>query len=285
MAQKESSNNTERYFTQIQDKILESTFDLTVFDLYAVTRKYIPFTAAGNLYIFFHEIFLSPKKNEAKFLIIGDPAPKIGKEKYGLKDAKKEAKIINKKLKKIKNVSTTLLIGKKANAERIISELKKGYDFVHYTGHARFIVENPISQMKMESCINLNDRDLTASEIYNTLKKIPEVKRPIMVFLNACETGEEKFKSDEEFEKEISGLAQAFVRNNVNYIGSIWTIPVKMSKVFAVNFYYEILRGNSIGISLQEVKKDVYNQFVWYTLGWVSFILYGNPNLTLEIKK
>ena len=65
IAQKESNNNAEKYFSQVQEKILKSSFDLTIFDLYAVIRKYIPFTAAGNLYIFFHEIFLQQKKDES----------------------------------------------------------------------------------------------------------------------------------------------------------------------------------------------------------------------------
>lgn len=64
LAQKESNNDVKKYFSQIKEKILKTSFDLTIFDLYAVIRKYIPFTAGGNLYIFFHEIFLNQKKDE-----------------------------------------------------------------------------------------------------------------------------------------------------------------------------------------------------------------------------
>ena len=64
LVQKESNNNTEIYFSQIKEMILKSSFNLIIFDLYAVIRKYIPFTAAGNLYIFFHEIFLNQKIDE-----------------------------------------------------------------------------------------------------------------------------------------------------------------------------------------------------------------------------
>jgi len=60
LAQKE--NNEEKYFSQIKKQILDTSFDLTIFDLYGTIRKFIPFVGIGNAYIFFHEIYLEKEE-------------------------------------------------------------------------------------------------------------------------------------------------------------------------------------------------------------------------------
>jgi superfamily I DNA and/or RNA helicase len=80
LAQKESKNNLEKYFSQIKEKILQTSFELTIFDLYSVIRKFTPFTSSGNIYIFFHEMFLSPKDEAAE----ADKKNKKATDKYPL---------------------------------------------------------------------------------------------------------------------------------------------------------------------------------------------------------
>jgi len=64
IAQKE--NNVEKYFSQIKKQMLDTSFDLTIFDLYGTIRKFIPFIGIGNAYIFFHEMYLAKEEENEK---------------------------------------------------------------------------------------------------------------------------------------------------------------------------------------------------------------------------
>ena len=167
----------------------------------------------------------------------------------------------------------TVLIGSKdATYSKVISNLSGDYDFIHFTGHGKAIVDKPD-----ESGIQLNGGILTASEI----KDIPGDNPPVLVFINACESGLEQ----RGFENQIKGLASSFITNGINYIGSLWKIHDKVAYETSLSFYNELLWGKSIGESLKNAKKNTYDNFKGKRLGWASYILFGDPNLTLDKKK
>jgi len=68
-------------------------------------------------------------KEGINFLIVGDPS-------VNLPGAMLEATQLNEQISKIKRVNTKLLIGKDANRANFNNELQKGYDIIHYCGHA-----------------------------------------------------------------------------------------------------------------------------------------------------
>lgn len=201
-------------------------------------------------------------REEVKFLIIGDPTDN---SLY----AREEANDLNKSLKKIKNVNTTLLVGSKtASYSNVITKLKGNYDFIHFTGHGECFVEEPD-----ESGIALKGGILKAHEIKDIYGDNP----PILVFINACESGMEQQK----YENRVSGLASSFLKNGINYIGSIWVIHDTVAYKTSRSFYNALLNGIPIGESLRNAKKLAYEHFKGKKLGWASYILFGDPNLTL----
>ncbi len=210
-------------------------------------------------------------RNGAKFLIIGDPTS--DKKGWKLPEAEKEAQFINDELSKIKGVTTKLLLGKEATIENVTRELQADYDFIHYSGHAAFDVEDPDN-----SAIYLNDGKLMAKKIRKLLGTTP----PIMAFINACESSMMGDATEIEFEAKISGLAASFLLNGINYVGSMWPIRDDVALSTALNFYFEVLSGTPIGEALRRAKQFIYEQFEGREMGWASYVLYGDPTLTLE---
>jgi len=216
------------------------------------------------------------EKKRVNFLIVGDPDDSSSA-------AKKEAEELYKFLKKIKNVETKPLIGsEKAYFGKIIGELeskKVKYDFIHITSHADSIVEEIVEEDNKEIIqkgIRLKETLLTAKDIEEMDPGYP----PILVFINACESGQE----EEWYDDRASGLASSFLKKGINFIGTMWYIKDIVGFWTAFSFYSEFLRGKPTGISLKRAKEAAFNEFKEKHLGWASYILYGDPNYTLKME-
>jgi len=208
-------------------------------------------------------------------LIIGDPAPKDNEKTYELPVAGEEAIKIRDELSKIDGVTIKLLIGKEANRIKVIEELRKDYDFIHYSGHAYFNEHDPD-----ESGLVLNHGNLKAF----TIKEVFSSNPPFLAFINGCESSKEDDWREFKYINEVSGLASAFLLNGVNYIGSLWEISESISATIALSFYYGVLNGESIGESLRKAKQYAFSLYKTKYLDWAAFVLYGDPTLTLEKK-
>jgi len=213
-------------------------------------------------------------RDNLNFLIIVDPKDKD--PQYALPNAQIEGRRIQKLLKGFKNVNSKLLIGKDANRNAVLEELEKGiYDFIHFAGHASFNTEEP-----QDSGILLADDLLYAHEILDTIQQRP----PILAFINACESSKTSLpQGDVSFEGDIYGLASAFLQGGVFYIGALWPVHDDVAIQTAVSFYERLLSEQTIGTALMNAKQEIRNKYGNAEIGWLTYILYGDPTLYLKI--
>jgi small GTP-binding protein len=215
-------------------------------------------------------------RDNLNFLIIVDPKDKDAQ--YALPNAQIEGKRIQKMLKAFKNVNSKLLSGKDANRNKVLEELEKGiYDFIHFAGHASFNTEEPEN-----SGLLLADDFLYAHEILETIQQRP----PILAFINACESSKTSIPEAEgevSFESDIHGLASAFLQGGVFYIGALWPVHDDIAIQTAVSFYERLLSEQSIGTALMNAKQEIRNKYGSAEIGWLTYILYGDPTMYLKI--
>ncbi len=191
--------------------------------------------------------------------------------------AKKEAEEVAQKLRE-RGVEVKTLIGESATLPKVLPELGRGYDIIHYAGHAEFDTEKP-----RDSYLIL--RDEMHLKAKNITKQFEGKKKPIFAYINACKAGkraehEEKVE-DIEYTNDVSGLASAFLEKGIYYIGSVWPIHDDASADAAIYFYDNFLKGVSIGESLRKAKVGVYEKYKGKRTAWAGLVLYGNPTLTI----
>jgi len=104
---------------------------------------------------------------------------------------------------------------------------------------------------------------------------------PLLVFANACRSGQGSAKS---FQQRVSadaamGLAQAFLGAGVgNYLGTVWESPDDGSTgEFASAFYREFLSGRSVGDSVVLARNHCAMIFGEEDLAWARYALFGDP--------
>ena len=212
--------------------------------------------------------------DKLKALVIGDPLEGCERE---LPMAKKEAEEVAKKLRE-RGVEVKTLIGESAILPKVLSELGRGYDIIHYAGHAEFDMNKP-----RDSYLILRDEKPLKAK--NITKQFAGKKKPIFAYINACKAGkraehEEKVE-DIEYTNDVSGLASAFLEKGIYYIGSVWPIHDDASADAAIYFYDNFLKGVSIGESLRKAKVGVYEKYKGKRTAWAGLVLYGNPTLTI----
>jgi CHAT domain-containing protein len=212
--------------------------------------------------------------DKLKALVIGDPLEGCERE---LPMAKKEAEEVAKKLRE-RGVEVKTLIGESATLPKVLPELGRGYDIIHYAGHAEFDTEKP-----RDSYLIL--RDEMHLKAKNITKQFEGKKKPIFAYINACKAGkraehEEKVENIE-YTNDVSGLASAFLEKGIYYIGSVWPIHDDASADAAIYFYDNFLKGVSIGESLRKAKVGVYEKYKGKRTAWAGLVLYGNPTLTI----
>ncbi len=213
-------------------------------------------------------------RKELNFLVIVDP--KANDPKYRLPNALDEGTKIKKMLQGFRNVKCKLLAGTEAKRDIVLEELEKGiYDFIHFAGHAKYDIKNP-----EESGILLADDYLLADDIIGAIQERP----PILAFMNACESSKTSVPEGEiTFESEIFGLASSFLQGGVFYIGALWPIHDDVAIETAVSFYKRLLSEQTIGTALMNAKKEIRNKYGNSELGWLTYILYGDPTMYLKI--
>ena len=213
-------------------------------------------------------------RKKLKMLIIGNP----GKENASLNlpGAEEEAIKLSETISE-KGIEINLLIGADANSFSVIKELQAGYDFIHYSGHANFDFSN-----HSKSGLLLSDGLLSAVQINTILQRT--LRKPILSFINGCESSKtEEWETTIYYVNQVSGLAEAFIKNGINYIGSLWPIHDEPAVDIAINFYDNILsRETSFGEGLRAAKEYVFNKFGESKIIWAGYILYGEPSLTIK---
>ncbi|MCC5600633.1 CHAT domain-containing protein [Nostoc favosum] len=151
--------------------------------------------------------------------------------------------------------------------ENFVSELRKGFDIVHYSGHAFFdnVLPGRSGLILSEGSI------LTAADI----RFILDLNSNPIIYTNACSAGRIKSVSSR-----FMGLASAFIRAGAScYISALWSVDDLDASDLAAEFYQALLSGHhSVGESLRLAKQA---QVTLGSVTWASLVLYGDPTVSI----
>ncbi|MFH0812978.1 MAG: CHAT domain-containing protein, partial [Pseudomonadota bacterium] len=155
-----------------------------------------------------------------------------------------------------------------------IDEVKNSirhYDVVHYAGHADYNIADP-----SKSGWLLSEGKFTSHEIKKSNGTAPMAA---LVFSNACYSGQtEEWKIDANFGEKIYGLANGFLLSGVqHYIGTFWEIQDEPGSFFALEFYRNLLKANTIGEAMRLARQSLIKKYGEETIVWASYMLYGDP--------
>jgi len=209
--------------------------------------------------------FKELKRDKLSMLIIIDPSET-------LRYAQKEAEILYSLLENQTqtDIDVELLGGRYANKFRILKEIADK-DFVHFIGHSIYN-ENQIEK----SGWILKDGIITSDEI----SKMDNP--PVVVFSNSCQSVATASHDGYLFDERSLGIGGGFmIAGTRNFIGPLWIIHDEKSVNFAVDFYTSFINGKPIGQALNDAKLKVINTDGLCNLLWASYVLYGDPLVSL----
>ncbi len=158
------------------------------------------------------------------------------------------------------------------------------YDIIHYAGHAAL----EKAEGKTFASLILADGSLSSEEIRRSLRGSP------LVFLNACHTiSSGKIRNATDFSTYSMGsqnsldLAQAFSLGNQfgsarALIGTLFRNNDTRSREMALSYYESLMAGAPIGESLRTSRKQIFSPT---DVTWASYVLYGDPRISLLSQK
>lgn len=111
-----------------------------------------------------------------------------------------------------------------------------------------------------------------------SLQKILEGK---ILFLDACRSIGLPTMSKDNFPKNESVLPNFYLSNKIICIGTIYPIFDDAAVVYMATFIKHILKGNSLGVSMCEARKDV-KQKGFPIFDWAPYVLIGSPLITIQ---
>jgi hypothetical protein len=201
----------------------------------------------------------SVKKNKS-CLIIANPTE-------DLVEAEKETVSLMRYLR-LNNVVCNYLARSEASLQNVLLELNSNsYDFIHYCGH---IVKNSSG----DNSLRLYNNELLDSQTINRLK----LGTPL-VFLNACSAT--KTEEDENSTAITNASAIPFLYSGASaVIGTFFAVTDISARRFSETFYRLVFEGEPIGKAISKAKSTLFKDENSDPT-WASFLLYGNPGLTL----
>jgi len=148
------------------------------------------------------------------------------------------------------------------------------YDIIHFAGHVDYFKDD-----FLKNGWRLTEGRLTISDIN---QMAGTVEMPSFIFANACQSALTNVSIDcNNAYPNISGTANAFLTAGVNhYIGTLWEIDDNQSRYFAICFYKYLFSGLTIGESIRLSRIDFDEEFGDCSIGWASYLLYGDPKET-----
>ncbi len=145
------------------------------------------------------------------------------------------------------------------------------HDLVHFAGHADHDPQHP-----ERGGWHLRDGKLTAGAI----GELAGGRMPLLVFSNACHSGQTGVWDASDSPPPVYGLANAFLLAGVRlYVGTQWEVVDGQSASFAVDFYEALSRGASAGTATR-VARRIASDRTDLSLAWASYVLYGDPETT-----
>lgn len=197
-----------------------------------------------------------------------------------LEESENETNKISEIIRQINESQDLTIDVKICNKEKATKDLlfgtlmeKSEYQIIHFAGHAVFDSDFPEN-----SKLSLYDGfSLKAYE----LKGIND--SPI-VFVNACDSSlMDDSKGYFVGFGLANGLAPSFIRGGAAaYIGSIWPVFDESASQFSSLFYKKFLYGEDIGKALTEARKALKEKSDSNDITWASYVLFGNPQLSLK---
>ena len=151
----------------------------------------------------------------------------------------------------------------------------RDYDIVHFAGHCEYDAVRP-----GESGWVLANGRFTAVDI---MALSESSSLPALVFSNACYSAPRV--SDEitpDYHERTYSIASAFLfSGTTHYIGAMRRIEDETSRLFAREFYAQLIKGETVGGCLRQARLKIIKEYGRGAAGWMSYILYGDPNLVL----
>lgn len=207
-----------------------------------------------------------------KILIIADPKGDLEASYY-------EGEKLKSELVKKKKLVEVQMRSSDVNVNFLKGALRE-FDVVHYAGHADYDVKNPSN-----SGFLMADGKLKAADV---MKMIGSKPLPSLVLSNACRSGHtDIWKVGKDYESEIFGLANAFLLAGVrHYIGTFWDVQDEPSFYFALEFYKELINGESVGEAVRKARQKLIDIYGDEAVIWASYMLYGDPTFRyIDCKK
>ncbi|MFN6469405.1 MAG: CHAT domain-containing protein [Nostoc sp. SerVER01] len=147
------------------------------------------------------------------------------------------------------NPTPKRIYGKAATNTTVKTALKDSYSIFHFTGHSTYNFHNP-----QKSALALSGKEfLTLDEICN----LENVKINQLVSLSSCETA---ITSNQTITAEYVGLVSAFLYQGVtNIVSTLWTVTDDASSFLMIYFYWQIKKGKSPAVALNQARKWLRN--------------------------
>jgi hypothetical protein len=151
----------------------------------------------------------------------------------------------------------------------------KDVQIVHFAGHGEF---DPTS---IDGQIKLTDQALHPFDLHSTT--IGQNTRP-MVFLNACEVGEQGWSLTQ-----IGGWAHAFTDAGFSaFVGPYWAVNDRIAKKASLVFYQALAEKKTVGEAMQEIRRHFWedeDMDYRYHPTWLAYTLHCQPNVTVDLKQ
>jgi tetratricopeptide (TPR) repeat protein len=170
---------------------------------------------------------------------------------------------------------------KSTNIDRLyVKKYICDYDIVHFAGHCQYSHKSPKESGWVLSDGNFSIQDIMRLGAGSCL--------PALVFSNACHSAlpAQEILIDSDYQKQSYSLASAFLFSGVrHYIGAIRRIEDKASLAFAREFYYHLVSGKPLGLSLRLARIKLLKDYGVAAMHWANYLLYGDPGFILFAQK
>lgn len=226
--------------------------------------------------------WFSQQYDKLSILVISVPEPQDrGTMKYRpLSQARTETEALRRLLGDKAEIDLTVLGDKEAKCRTVREVVASGrYDIIHYNGHAS-------SRADGREGLVLYDQDMMSETIIKAFGDKP----PILLFMNACETGNLQCRRADKGPRglNVAGLGKAFLLTGAYLIGNMWPVTDRASEIFARQFYSSLLgalvnkpegKNCSLGQAIREARAECRTRCGADDLSWASYVLYGDPRL------
>ena len=158
--------------------------------------------------------------------------------------------------------------GRRAQVIKLLKS--KNLQVLHFSGHGRF------GDTPNDTRIALLDRPLDLIDLNSA--GFAAAEDPPLVFLNACEVGEQGWSLTQ-----IGGWAEAFCQaGSTGFVGPYWAVNDQVARKAALLFYDSLRAGQTVGEAIREVRRQfTADKEFRHHPTWLAYTLHCQPNVTV----